>query len=126
MDISNSSTGSLRKFPKRKNKYNNLLTEYNGVKYHSRLEAKYAALLDIRQKAKEVENIKRQERFPLEVNGEKIGTYVADFSFFDKVKKVNRVVDIKGVETDLFKIKKKLMKAVHGIDVEIIKSGNFC
>lgn len=126
MDISSSSTGLLRKFPKRKNKYNNLLTEYKGVKYHSRLEARYAALLDIREKAKEVENIKRQEKFPLEVNGEKIGTYIADFSFFDKAQKVNRVVDIKGVETDLFKIKKKLVKAIYGIDIEIIKSGNFC
>lgn len=125
MDISSSSTGSLRKFPKRKNKYNNLLTEFNGVKYHSRLEARYAALLSLREKAKEVEGVKRQERFPLEVNGQKIGTYIADFSFFDKVKKVNRVVDVKGVETDVFKMKKKLMKAVHGIDVEIIKAGNF-
>jgi hypothetical protein len=64
--------------------------------------------------------MRRQVKYPIEVNGVKITTYVADF-VLDYDDGSTRVIDFKGVETDSFKLKKKLMEAVHGIKIELIK-----
>ena len=45
--------------------------------------------------------------------------YIADFSFTDR-DGVKHVVDAKGFETEVFKIKRKLLKFVHGLDVELV------
>jgi len=71
-----------------------------------------------------VRNLELQVRFALEVNGQKICTYIADFRY----EKENAngdwetiVEDAKGVETPEFKLKKKLMKACLGIEIFLSK-----
>jgi hypothetical protein len=44
---------------------------------------------------------------------------VADFTYIQDEKYI--VEDYKGVETAVFRLKKKLMLAVHGIDIKIVK-----
>jgi hypothetical protein len=73
-----------------------------------------------------VRNLELQVRFALEVNGQKICTYIADFRY----EKENAngdwetiVEDAKGVETPEFKLKKKLMKACLGIEIFLSKKG---
>jgi hypothetical protein len=63
--------------------------------------------------------LRLQPRYPLTVNGVKVGTYVADFAYVDAAGD-DVVEDVKGVRTPVFKLKAKLMKAVHGITVEEI------
>ncbi len=104
--------------PSKKNKYNAVKTEYNGVKYDSKKEASRAFTLDVLRKAKgndRVLNIERQVSYDLIVNNIKIARYVLDF----KITYSDRVVheDVKGVLTPVYKLKKKLMKAIHGIDI---------
>lgn len=43
--------------------------------------------------------------------------YVADFVYYDKNGKLV-VEDFKGFKTDLYKLKKKLMKYIYGIDIK--------
>ena len=45
--------------------------------------------------------------------------YRADFTYIENGVKV--VEDVKGVETEAFRIKRHLMKWLHGIDVRVIK-----
>lgn len=51
----------------------------------------------------------------------KIATYTPDFSYRKKGEHQRTVADTKGYVTADFTLKRKLMRAVHGIDVEIVK-----
>lgn len=104
------------------NKYGNVWTEYNGVKYQSKKEANYARELDLRVRAHDIERYERQVRFPIEMNDVKICTYICDFVVYDK----NGVsyIDVKGYRNPndaaykMYLLKKKLVKAFYGIELQ--------
>ena len=95
-----------------KAKFNNRQTEYNGVVYQSQKEADYAAELDLRLKAKDIEGWERQVRVPLEVNGQHICNYYLDFLVHLKNGK-KQWVEVKGLEMEVWKLKKKLFEAAY-------------
>jgi hypothetical protein len=97
---------------KRGNKYGAKTSTYNGHTYHSILEANYAAELDIRVKAGELERWERQVRIPLIVNGQKVCDYTIDFVEYDKKGNV-MYTEIKGFETPEWRLKWKLFDALH-------------
>lgn len=101
---------------KRKSKYRNEKTEYNGVLYDSKKEAKYAQDLDLLVKGKQVEKWERQTPFTCVVNKKKICTYYADFKVWYTNGTIE-VIDVKGVKTDVYKIKKKLVEALFNIKI---------
>ena len=102
-------------------KYRNRKTVVDGLTFDSKREAEYYAGLKLREKSGEVYEVELQRPFKITINGLLICTYRCDFSFFDDIEKRFRVIDVKGVETDVFRLKRKLMKAVHKIDVEVVK-----
>jgi hypothetical protein len=68
-----------------------------------------------------VRGLRRQVRYRLTVNGVEVGSYVADFVFFDP--ETDRVVvqDTKSPATrrlPLYRLKRNLMRAVWGLAVE--------
>ncbi|KQS79058.1 hypothetical protein ASG25_10760 [Rhizobium sp. Leaf384] len=103
--------------PKR-SKYNAQRTLIDGICFDSKAEAAYYAELKIRARAGEVSDVEMQRPYELCVGGHLIATYKADFVFWDHQAKRRRVIDVKGVETTVFKLKRKLMRACHGIVVE--------
>ena len=109
------------KQPKRRNKFNAKRTELDGIVFDSQRESQYYALLKRREKLGEVSGVELQQPYALTIDGQLICTYRADFSFDDLVERRHRVVDTKGVITPEFRIKQKLMKAIHNIDVEVVK-----
>jgi hypothetical protein len=56
-----------------------------------------------------------QPRFPIEINGRKVCTYIADFSYNSYGSRV--VEDVKGMKTATYRLKAKLVEAVHGVTV---------
>lgn len=68
-------------------------------------------LLKARQRQGEIKDLVLQPRFPLMVDGVLVCTYISDFQFFDLDEGRLRLIDVKGVRTDLYRLKKKLMKA---------------
>lgn len=108
-----------RQYPKR-SKYGSVKTEYNGRTYDSKLEANFAAELDMSRKATDPKvrpvKIEPQVRFPLKIKGKLICTYVLDFRVTYADKHIEHI-DVKGVMTDVYKIKKKMMKVCWGIDI---------
>lgn len=94
-----------------KSKYNNIKTLYNGVLYDSKKEAERARDLDLLVSAGRVTNLQRQIRIPLMVNNVKIGSYVADFCYKDNYLGKDIIEDVKGVQTAVFKLKKKILEA---------------
>ena len=90
-------------------------------KYASKREANRASELKILEIAGLVCDLKEQVVFELAgsvvIQGRKRPPlrYIADFVYSDGGKTI--VEDVKGVITDAYRIKRHLMKSVHGIDI---------
>jgi hypothetical protein len=92
-------------------KYGNRKTERDGVTYDSKGEADRAAVLEVLEMAGRISGLTKQFRIPLLVGDKKVCTYVADFKYEQDGKVV--IEDFKGFETDTFKLKWKLLQALH-------------
>lgn len=99
------------------NKYRNIYTEVDGITFHSKAEAARYQQLKLLERALEICNLTLQPSFSIELNGIPICKYKADFSYYDKVKRKNIIEDVKGVRTPLYRLKKRLVEAQHGIMV---------
>lgn len=96
----------------RTSKMGNRKTQYGSVTYHSAREAAYAAELDLRVKAKDIKRWERQIGVPLEVHGTLIAKYVIDF-VIEHTDGTFEYVEVKGFETDVWKLKWKLFEALY-------------
>ena len=105
-------------------KYGNIKCTYNGIKFDSKGERDRYKVLELEQKAGDVSDLKTQVKFPIIIEGVKVCTYIADFTYYRKSEPNLIVEDYKGVITGLFTLKKKLMKAVYKIDVLITNKNN--
>ncbi len=112
-----------RKQPK-SNKYHAIKTEYSGKKYDSKFEAEFAQKLDIMKTFGKIKDWKRQIAFDLKVDGKKICRYVVDFVVFHLDGK-EEYIEIKGVETAAWKIKRNLFLQLHkNIRYRVIKQND--
>lgn len=102
-------------------KYRNVPTEVDGIKFASKLEAKRYAELKLLEMAGEIKDLAVHTSWLLLVEGFDIGRYVDDFQYIDTRTKRLVVEDTKGIITPDCRIKLKLMKAIHGIDVQIVR-----
>jgi len=103
-------------------KYRNKAVVIDGVRYASQREAEVCLDLIRLEKAGKIGGLEFQRRFPiLGPKGEVICTYVADACFWDHEQDRFRVIDVKGVETPVFKIKRKLVRAFLGIEIEVVR-----
>lgn len=93
-----------------------MLCKNKAQKFDSKSEFKRYMDLHFMESFGEISELRVQVRFPIEVNGHHICTYVADFCYKNKHGE-DVVEDRKGFRTDVFKLKKALMLAVHGINV---------
>lgn len=105
-----------------KNKYGNNKTEVDGILFDSKKEAKRYCELKLLLKAGEIELLERQVRFLLigANESERKCEYLADFCYIITKSGEYVVEDVKGIQTDVFKIKRKLMKEVHNIEIKIV------
>lgn len=100
------------------NKYGAKSIMYQGIQYHSKKEAAFAAELDLRKRAGEILGWQRQIRIPLDVNGRHIADYVVDFLVEHK-NKTYEYIEVKGFETREWQLKWKLFDALYGHDPDI-------
>lgn len=103
---------------KPKPKYRNVKCEEDGYRFDSQAERRRYRELKRLAVAGIIEGLVLQPPFPLEVNGQKIATYKADFLYFDRERGQVVVEDVKGVKTPVYRLKKKLVKAIHGVEIE--------
>ena len=109
----------------KQNKYKNKKVVYNGMKFDSKKEMDYYIKLNMLEKAGKIKDLRLQvpfvvlETFKLNDKTYKKTKYIADFTYYDKEGKYH-VVDTKGVRTDVYKLKKKLMAWKYGIEIEEI------
>ena len=109
----------LKSEAKKKSKYRNKKTEVDGILFDSAKEASRYCELKLLEKAGAIENLECQSKFLLIEKNTKYAavTYLADFTYWDPELQETVVEDTKGMKTPLYVIKKKLMYAVHGIEI---------
>lgn len=133
MDIRNCMVGLCKNCPeertckgmyKIKSKYHNTKTEIDGIIFDSKKEAKRYKELLLLQKAGIITDLKRQVPYTLipsfNLNKKKYRpmTYKADFVYKENNKEV--VEDVKGMRTDIYQLKKKLMAYIYQIEIREI------
>jgi hypothetical protein len=105
---------------KRRNKYSAESSWIDGHRFASKAEAKYYMTLKLRERLGEVTDVRLQEPFVvLGPKGQVVTTYRSDFTFWDVKEGRRRVIDVKGVETPTFKLKKRVVEAFLGITIEL-------
>jgi|TARA_R100001530_G_scaffold87212_1_gene60727 hypothetical protein len=106
---------------KRRHKYGAIATTVDGIRFASKKEANRYGFLKSLERANRVKNLELQPKFPCVVNGKKICTYIADFRYTDEDGS-EVIEDVKGVETAVFKLKKKLVESLYPIEIQVVKS----
>ena len=106
----------------KQNKYKNKKVLYNGIKFDSQKERNYYIKLKLLEDKGKIKGLKLQVKFELQPKfqfGNKniqAISYIADFTYYDEENKLH-IVDTKGVRTDVYKIKKKMMQ-YRGLEIE--------
>lgn len=97
------------------NKFNAQKTVVDGITFDSRKEARRFEQLKLMERAGQITNLELQPRFPLKVEGQLICTYVGDFLYVERGKRVCE--DTKGFKTREYINKRKLLLALNpGLD----------
>ena len=108
-------------------KYRNIKTEVDGIVFDSKAEARRYAELNLLEKNNKISDLRLQPEFDCVVNGQKICTYKADFEYWIRDKEFSPddkyiVEDVKGFKTQVYKLKKKLVEALHGVEIREVKA----
>jgi hypothetical protein len=101
----------------RMTKYRAIPSEVEGIRFASRMEARRYRELRLMEAAGEIKDLELQKRWPLVVNGKKVCTYVSDFEYTETMTGRRITEDVKGARTAVYKLKRALMQAVHGITI---------
>jgi len=87
----------------------------DGFTFDSRREANRYLELKLLERSGEISNLELQPRYDLIVNGKNCGFYKADFRYQEGEKTITE--DAKGMKTAVYSLKKKLVKAIYGIEI---------
>lgn len=109
---------------KKSSKFGAKKTIVDGITFDSKWESERYGQLKAMERGGIVTDLELQVKYDIVINDIKICKYIADFVYKEespdgKIKEI--VEDAKGFETPEFKLKKKLMKAVHNIDIYLSK-----
>lgn len=100
-------------------KYKNVKVTVDGETFDSKGEYARWCELCTMSKVGLIVNLRHKVKFPIEVKGEKICVYIADFVYFERG--VCVVEDFKGIITGEYALKKKLLKAVWGLEIKEVR-----
>lgn len=99
--------------------------------FHSKAELKRCLELELMQRAGEIADLQRQVQFSLTVPAHRaptgnwvlplyVGCYIADFVYLKDGKQI--VEDVKGFDTPEYRLKKRLVKALHDVDIVEVRT----
>lgn len=102
-------------------KYRAKAVVYDGIRFASQRERDRYATLKLLVRAGDYRDLRLQPRYPLMVGSTKVADYVADFEYLDAITGETITEDVKGFETDVFKLKRKHFEAQYGRKIRITK-----
>lgn len=104
----------------KKSKYKAVRTiDADGTRWDSKAERRRWDVLVLMRDQGLIQDLRRQPRFDITMNGIFCGFYKSDFEYYRGKERV--IEDVKGFRTQIFKLKKKLVEAQYSITItEII------
>lgn len=106
-----------------RSKYGNKKVKDDGHVFDSMAEHTRYLELKLLKATGQICNLVVHPKYPIEILGQKVCTYIGDFEYLDQ-RLVKHVEDVKGFETAEFKLKKKLVRIVLNIDIELVRLKN--
>lgn len=104
-----------------KHKYRNEPVVLDGHRFASKWEAKRWGELKFLLDQGRIANLRPHRVFPLVVRKLHVGDYVSDFSYNELPSGDLVVEDTKGFLTDVYKLKRRLMRALYGIIIREVR-----
>ena len=105
---------------KKPHKYKAKPVKMDGHFFDSLAEAKHYSELRLLERAGEISELTVHPRYPITINHQLVCIVELDFSYRDK-QGLPHTDDVKGFDTALSKLKRKMVCAAHGIEVNIVK-----
>src|SRR5262249_61502067 len=102
---------------RRGHKFNAIKVEIDGIKFDSKAEARRYQDLKLMP---QVSNLRAHPRFPVFVQGVQVCTVVLDFAYRDSLDRWH-YEDVKGADTPISRLKRKMVEAEYSIKVEVIR-----
>ena len=104
----------------RRHKFGAVPTVVEGIRFASKKEAKRWAELKLLERAGEIVDLEHQVKYPLVVNGQLVCSYICDFRYAWKHGGGQVVEDVKSgpTKTREYRIKRKLMQAIHQVEIQ--------
>lgn len=116
----------------RRRKYNNQPTLVDGIKFDSKREARRYSELKLLLRAGEITDLELQPVFRLVIDGRDVkirsdkrpnGTrckYTADFRFIDTRTGHTVVEDVKGIDTQVSRLRRAVVETIYEIQINLI------
>jgi hypothetical protein len=103
-------------------KFRNVKTEYAGFRFDSLKERQRYVELEARIRRGEIQNLRVHPKFELKIGAVKICDYFADFAYDENILDGSSVLVVEDVKspatlTPVFRLKEKLMLALHRIEI---------
>lgn len=99
------------------NKYRAVRTVVDGISFASKREAKRYSELRLLEQGGVISDLELQVCYPCEVNGQLVCRYYADFRYREGGRVVVEDVKVNPTATPVYKLKKKLVRALYGLEI---------
>jgi hypothetical protein len=104
----------------KRNKFGAVKTEVDGITFDSKREAARYGELKLLERAKHLRLLELQPAYSIDIGGRHICKVILDFCYWEGAKRVAE--DVKGKDTPLSRLKRKLVEATYpGTKVRIVK-----
>lgn len=113
----------ITKENQKQSKYKNKKVVIDGIKFDSKKEANRYLELKLMEDTDYIKDLELQKKFELipkyEINGRKVRAmnYICDFYYYDILKDKYIVEDVKGMKTQVYKLKKKMFEYKYKIEI---------
>lgn len=101
--------------PKSKQKYGARRMIVDGHDFPSERQANRYRELKLSERAGQITDLEIEVPYDISINGYHVCTYIADAVYSEQGRRV--VEDSKGMATPVYKLKRRLMKAVHNVEI---------
>lgn len=94
-------------------------------KFDSKAEYERWCELKLLQLGGKIFNLRRQVAYPIEINGIHICVWIADYVYTDFKTGKEVAEDLKGISTDVFKLKRKMVEAYYGFKILVTSAKGY-
>lgn len=102
------------------NKYGAKRTKIDGYLFHSKKEADHYLTLKILQRTGKITDLELQPVYPIVIAGKRICKVILDFRYKEVPSHELVIVDVKGHDTAMSKLKRKMVEAAYSIKVQLV------